>query len=106
MKKSSFMAQRVKSTFYKSPNQLNSHSPTLKRTYVIRIIHIQNPTPTLIHLLMALATPPHAKRSIHMHIMARQIQTNQSLEHDAPTRERAGEENEKAGCSAAIGNHV
>ena len=41
-----------------------------------------------------------------MHIMARQVKTYEPLEQDRPCRERGSEEDEQAGCGAAIGDHV
>ena len=55
---------------------------------------------------MALPLPAHRQRGIHMHIMAREVQTNQHLEDNAVGRFRTGEEDEEAGCCAAVGDHV
>lgn len=55
---------------------------------------------------MRLIAPAHSERRIHMNIVAREIQTNQSLEQDRPPRKRAREEDEQARGSAAIGDHV
>lgn len=41
-----------------------------------------------------------------MHVVARQVQGNQQLEHDAPPRESLGQENEQAGCGASVRDHV
>lgn len=53
-----------------------------------------------------MTTPPHRQRRVHVHIMTGKIQTDQPLEDDAPTRERAGQEDKQAGCRAAVGHHV
>ena len=55
---------------------------------------------------MALALPAHIQRSIHMHVMARKVQTNQPLEQPAVGRFGGGEEDEQAGGGAAVGDHV
>lgn len=55
---------------------------------------------------MTLSTAPHTQRSIHMHIMARQIQTNQALKHQTPARESGRQEHEQTGSGAAIGDHI
>ena len=41
-----------------------------------------------------------------MHVMARQIKTYEPLEQDRPCGERGSEEDQQAGCGAAIGDHV
>lgn len=38
--------------------------------------------------------------------MAREIQTNQTLEHDTPARERLSQEDEQTGGRAAVSNHI
>jgi hypothetical protein len=127
MKKSSLRAQKVKRTFCSGVSMLRVGKMRLKArprlgprplclsacmyrggsaTYVVRVIHLQHPTPTLIHLLMALPTPAHTQRSIHVHIMARQIQANQALENDTPSREGARKEDKQASRRAAIRHHI
>lgn len=41
-----------------------------------------------------------------MHIMTREIQTNQELEDNTPSGERSGQETQQAGCSASVSDHV
>jgi hypothetical protein len=41
-----------------------------------------------------------------MHIVAGEVQRNQSLEDDSPAGERGREENEEAGSGASIRDHV
>ena len=41
-----------------------------------------------------------------MYVMAGQVQTDQELEDQRPSRERGGEEDEEASCGAAICDHV
>lgn len=55
---------------------------------------------------MAHPRPAHRQRRIHMHVMACEIQTNKTLEDDAPAGERGGEEDEQAGGRAAVCDHV
>lgn len=64
------------------------------KTYLVRVIKVQDVRTALIHLLMALSLPTHNKRRIHMHIMTRQIQRNQTLENNRPAWESGCEEDE------------
>jgi hypothetical protein len=41
-----------------------------------------------------------------MHVVARQVQTDKALKDDAPSGPRGSKEDEKAGCGAAVGDHV
>lgn len=75
-------------------------------THVIRIIHLQHPTPALIHSLVALSAPPHTQRRIHMHIVARQIQADQALEYNTPPRERRRQKHQQASRRAPIRHHI
>jgi len=62
--------------------------------------------PLLIHLLMTLPTPAHRQRRIHLHIVTRQIQTNQSLKQNRPPWKCACEEHQQTCCCAAISDHI
>lgn len=52
------------------------------------------------------ASTAHDKRGIHMHVMARQIERDEALEHNRKSWECAGQEDQETGCGAAIGDHV
>ena len=55
---------------------------------------------------MTLAAAAHAQRRIHVHIVARQVQADESLEHNAESGPCARQENEQARGCASIGDHV
>ena len=55
---------------------------------------------------MTLVAPAHAQSGIHVHVVARQIQRDQTLEEDAPPRESACQEDEQARGCATIRHHV
>ena len=55
---------------------------------------------------MALPLPAHAERRIHVHIMAREIQADQSLENHAIRRFRSGQEHQQTRRRAAVGHHI
>lgn len=110
MKKSSLRAQKVKRTFclrrIESVDVYQGVKEVGREAYIIRVVHLQHPTPALIDLLMALSAPAHAQRRVHVHIMARQIQADQALEDDAPPGECRSQEHKQACCSAPVRHHV
>ena len=55
---------------------------------------------------MALPLAPHRQRGIHVHIMAREVQTDETLENHAVGRFGGGEEDEQARGGAAVRHHV
>lgn len=100
MKKSSLSAQKRNSTTCSDfPVLANDYGPRQgrmtdgKRTYLIRVVQMQNPAATRLDLLMTL--PAGGERRVHVNIVAREIQTDQALEHDGPARERRGQEHQQ-----------
>ena len=55
---------------------------------------------------MALRAAAHAQGSVHVHVVAGQVQRDQPLEDDAPAREGLREEDQQTRRGAAIGDHV
>ncbi len=74
--------------------------------YLVRVVEVQNVATATINLLMTLARSTHHKRSVHMHVMAREIKRDKSLKHDRPARERGSEENKQTRRRAAIRHHI
>jgi uncharacterized OB-fold protein len=58
-----------------------------EKTYVVGIVLLEQPTPALIHVLVALSAAAHAQRRIHVHVVTSQVQRDEALEHDAEARE-------------------
>lgn len=56
-------------------------------THPVRVVKMQDPTSAAVDLLVALSTPAHAQRRIHVDIVTRQVKADQSLENDTPSRE-------------------
>lgn len=86
IKKSSLRAQKTNSTVYRGAvsriiRQLG------KVTYPICIIQMQVPVSLLIHLLVTLTASTHREGGIHVDVVARKIQADQSLEHYTPSWE-------------------
>lgn len=104
MKKSSLNKQKMKRTVCEVVSRLPSTNIHNYRSYRVGIIQVQYLASALIDLLVTLSA--HAQRRIHVHIVTRQIQRDQSLENDAPSRERAcQEDNQTRGCTA-VRHHV
>lgn len=132
-KKTSLAAQNVNSTFYSGasamffPQQKQSKIRGCERerecrrrhgrgcslsprrgggttTYIIRVVQIQDPTPLLLDRLVATNTAVEGR--IHVHVVAREIETNEALEEDGPLRVCRREEAEQACGRAAVRHHV
>lgn len=65
---------------------------------------MQNPAPARLDLFMAL--PTHGQSRVHMDVVAGEIQGNQALEQDGPSRKGRGQEHQETGSRAAVGDHV
>ena len=78
MKKSSFRAQTMKRTFWVVHVSFYTFS-SMCYTNFIGVVKMQQPTPALIHLLMALPRTSHCQCGIHVHVVACQIQTYEPL---------------------------
>lgn len=55
---------------------------------------------------MALVLPSHAEGSIHVDVVAGEVEGDEPLEEDGPARPGGREENEEAGGRAAVRHHV
>ena len=104
------MAQKVKRTFWGGVSTGCSLGASLKglntKTYVVGVVLLEQPAPALIHILVALVRASHAQRRVHVHVVARQIQRDEALEHNAPSRERLRQEDELTGCCTPVCDHV
>lgn len=74
--------------------------------YVVGVVLLQEPTPALIDVLVALSAAAHTKRRIHVHVVTGQIERDQALEDNAPARESLRQEDEQARGCAAVRHHV
>jgi hypothetical protein len=77
----------------------------LGEAYSVCVIHVQNPTPLGINLLVALSAS-HAQTRVHVHVVAGEIQTDQALEDNTPSGKGRRKEHQQAGRGAAVGHHV
>ena len=55
---------------------------------------------------MALALGAHGQCGVHVNVVTGEIQADESLEDDAPSRPGGGQEDEEAGGGAAVRHHV
>ena len=62
--------------------------------------------PVDIDVLVALTAATHGQSGIHVHVVAGEVETDQELEDHAPARLGCRQENEQAGCCAAVCHHV
>lgn len=53
---------------------------------------MEQPTPALIDLLMALSGISHGQRCIHVHVVAGEVKADQALEEYGPSRKGGAEE--------------
>jgi hypothetical protein len=67
---------------------------------------MQDPASALVDLLVAGVTAAHLQTGVHVNVVRSQIQTDEELKHDAPSREGLCKEDEQAGGGAAIGHHI
>ena len=67
---------------------------------------MQNPTAILIDLLMACLASTQFETCIHVDIVGSQVQTDEDLKHNTPSRECLSQEDEQAGRGAAVCHHV
>lgn len=84
-------------------------SKHLKRqvlSYLVGIVLVHDPATGGIHLLVALAGPSHAQSSVHVHVMASHIQTDESLEDDRPAGPGRAQEDQETRGGATVGDHV
>jgi hypothetical protein len=107
MKKSSFRAQATKRTHCCDLLDLFSHQSIhiLNATYLVGVVEVHEAVLGR-NVLVALALATHDQRRIHVHVVACEIQADQDLEDHREGGFRGGEEDQQAGGSAAIGDHV
>jgi hypothetical protein len=55
---------------------------------------------------MALLGPAHGQRGVHVHVVAREVEGDQTLEEDGPAGEGGRQENQQTRRGAAVRDHV
>lgn len=75
-------------------------------TYLVGVVQVEQPVLAFINVLVARVGAANHKRSIHVHVVAGEIESNQALEKNGPSREGRGQEDEEARRGAAIRHHV
>jgi len=60
----------------------------------------------LVNVLMALTTATHRECRVHVHVVTGKVQTDQQLEHHAPTGLCSRQKDQQACCRASISYHV
>lgn len=67
---------------------------------------MQNIASATINLLVALSASTHGQSSIHVNVVARQIQTDQALEDNAPSWEGGCKKYQQTGRSTSVCDHI
>lgn len=70
------------------------------------VVPVQDPAASGLDVLVALAGPPHAEGGVHVHVVARHVQRDQTLEDDRPARPGGAQEDQEARGRAAVCYHV
>ena len=70
------------------------------------VVPVQDPAASGLDVLVALAGSPHAEGGVHVHVVARHVQRDQTLEDDRPARPSGTQENQEARGRATIRHHV
>ena len=69
--------------------------------YVVRVVLLQDPAPALVDILVALSATAHTECRVHVHVVTSQIEGDEALEDNAPSRESLRQEDEQTrGCAA------
>lgn len=79
-------------------------APRVTTTYIIRVVEVEDAAPLLLDRLVAAHTA--VERRIHVHVVAREIETDEALEEDGPLCVCRGEEAEQTRGRAAVRHHV
>lgn len=74
--------------------------------YLVGVVQIQKPVLALVNVLVARVGATDHEGSIHVHVVAGEVNGNQTLEENSPSRESGRQEDEEAGGGAAISDHV
>jgi len=104
MKNISFMTQNVKRTFCDGFSFGSRQNGC--QTYGVGVVLLQDPASALIHILVTVFAATHAQRRVHVHIVARKIERDEPLEHDAPSWESLRQKDEQTGRRASVCDHV
>lgn len=75
-------------------------------TNLVGVVQVQKPALALVDILVARIRAAHNQSSVHVHVVAGEVECNQALEDDGPSREGRGQEDQQARGSAAVRDHV
>lgn len=106
MKKSSLAAQKTNKTVCKQVSQMVSENQKSTKTHLVGVVQVQEPTAALVDILVTGIGASHGQGGIHMNVVAREVEGEEHLENNGPSRERARQENKQARSGAPISDHV
>lgn len=106
MKKSSFRAQQTKRTHCVGLLDLQMLvNCGNSSTYLVGVVKVHDAILGR-HILVALALSAHDQGSVHVHVVAGEVQADQTLEDHRVCGLCSGQEDQQTSGSAAIGDHV
>lgn len=73
---------------------------------LVGVVQVQQPALALIDVLVARVGASNNQSSIHVHVVAGEVERNQALEDNGPSREGRRQENQQARGGAAVRDHV
>lgn len=75
-------------------------------TNLVGIVQVQKPALALVDILVARVGTANNQGGVHVHVMAGEVERNQALEDDGPSREGRRQEDQQTRGGASIRDHV
>lgn len=75
-------------------------------TNLVGVVKVQEPALTLVDILVTRVGATDKESSIHVNVVAGEVEGDKGLEENGPSREGRGEEDEQAGGGATVSDHV
>lgn len=73
---------------------------------LVGVIQVQQPALALVDVLVARVGASNNQSGVHVHVVAGEVERNQALEDDGPSRKGRRQENQQARGGAAVRDHV
>ena len=75
-------------------------------THPVRVVEMHNLALLLVNVLVALSTSTHGECSVHVHVMACKVQTDEELEDHAPPRLCGRKKDQQTSSGTSVSYHV
>lgn len=106
MKKSSLRAQQMNRTVLVIKSAIGQLQRVRYSSHLAVVVLVQSPVSTGVDLLVALVGSTTAQSGVHVHVVARHVQADQSLEDNGPPRPCGAQKDQQTRRGAAICHHV